>query len=161
MENVKGQDNSADIVTCFEVLEHVYDPLKFLRAATELAKPGGFVFVISLGIGGFDLQVLWDKLSQISPPHHINFLSLLGFEKLFASAGLVDMEVTTRGQLDVDIVRNAFRRDPHLLVVQRFLGNLLIDNKNVDAFQRFLVESKKSSHVWVIGRKPLNTSNYL
>jgi SAM-dependent methyltransferase len=161
VENVKGRDNSADLVTCFEVLEHVYDPLNFLRALTKLAKPGGFVFVSSLGIDGFDLQVLWDKSSQISPPHHINFLSVLGFEKLFARAGLVDIEITTPGQLDVDIVRNAFRRDPHLLDGQRFLGNLLIENKNVDAFQRFLVESKKSSHVWVIGRKPLNTSNHL
>lgn len=154
VENVVGYDDSADLVTCFEVLEHVYDPLEFVRVLTGLARPGGYVFVSTLGIDGFDLQVLWDKSGQISPPHHINFLSVQGFERIFARAGLVDVMVTTPGQLDVDIVRNALKRDPDLLKGQRFLGNLLADDLNAAAFQRFLVERRMSSHVWVIGRKP-------
>ncbi len=133
VENMVGHDNSADLVTCFEVLEHVYDPLGFVQVLKDLARPGGYVFVSTLGIDGFDLQVLWEKSSQISPPHHINFLSMQGFERLFQRAGLEDITVTTPGQLDVDIVRNATERDPELLDGQRM-----------------------SSHAWVIGRKPVD-----
>ncbi|NTW99022.1 MAG: methyltransferase domain-containing protein, partial [Geobacteraceae bacterium] len=154
VENVSGHENSADLVTCFEVLEHVYEPLGFVRALSALVFPGGHVFVSTLGIDGFDLQILWDKSSQISPPHHINFLSCAGFEQLFARAGLVDVKVMTPGQLDVDIVRNAVKRDPSLLKGQRFLSNLLTDERNAAAFQLFLAEQRLSSHVWVIGRKP-------
>ncbi len=68
VENVVGHDNSVDLVTCFEVLEHVYDPLNFVQVLKGLARPGGYVFVSTLGIDGFDLQVLWEKSSQISPP---------------------------------------------------------------------------------------------
>lgn len=156
VENVVDHDNSADLVTCFEVLEHVYDPLEFVRILMRLARPGGFVFVSTLGIDGFDLQVLWEKSSQISPPHHINFLSVQGFEQLFQRAGLVDITVSTPGQLDVDIVRNAVKRDPVLLDGQRFLQNLLTNDDKAGAFQSFLVEQRLSSHVWVIGRKPVH-----
>ncbi len=154
VENVTGYENSADLVTCFEVLEHVYEPLGFVRSLADLACPSGHVFLSTLCIDGFDLQILWDKSSQISPPHHINFLSVQGIEELFARAGLVDVMVTTPGQLDVDIVRNAVKRDPSLLKGQRFLENLLADEANATAFQAFLAQQRLSSHVWVIGRKP-------
>jgi len=156
VENMVGHDNSADLVTCFEVLEHVYDPLDFVTVLKKLVRPGGYVFVSTLGIDGFDLQVLWEKSSQISPPHHINFLSVRGFERLFHRAGLVDIAVSTPGQLDVDIVRNAVKRDSALLGDQRFLRNLLADDNKAAAFQRFLSEQRMSSHVWVIGRKPVD-----
>jgi SAM-dependent methyltransferase len=135
VENIVGHDNSADLVTCFEVLEHAYDPLNFLRALKRLARPGGYVFISTLCIDGFDLQVLWEKSNQIFPPHHINFLSLDGFEKLFQRAGLTDISVTTPGQLDVDIVRNACKHDPELLEGQHFLSNLLADKSSATAFQ--------------------------
>jgi SAM-dependent methyltransferase len=153
VENVEGHDNSADLVTCFEVLEHVYDPLSFLQGLKQLVRPGGYVFVSTLCVDGFDLQVLWDNSKQIFPPHHINFLSVEGFERLFQSAGLTDITVTTPGQLDVDIVRNVCRNDPELLKEQRFLSNLLADDKRATAFQHFLVEQRMSSHAWVMGRR--------
>ncbi len=157
VENVEGHKNSADLVTCFEVLEHVHEPLDFMEDLSGLAKPGGYVFISTLGIDGFDLQVLWEKSSQISPPHHINFLSVDGFVKLFHRAGLEEVSISTPGQLDVDIVRNACKKDPGLLKGQRFLSKLLEDNKSSNAFQQFLVEQHMSSHVWVIGRKPIET----
>ncbi len=154
VEHIQGYDASADLVTCFEVLEHVYAPLSFIRVLKDLARPGGYVFISTLGIDGFDLQTLWDKSGQISPPHHINFLSVQGFETLFKQAGLTDVRVTTPGQLDVDIVRNAQKRYPDLLCGNRFLQHLLDDNHRAEAFQGFLAENQLSSHTWVIGKKP-------
>jgi SAM-dependent methyltransferase len=154
VENVVGYDDHADLVACFEVLEHVYDPLAFVRVLARLVRPGGYIFVSALGVDGFDIQVLWEKSNSIFPPHHINFLSVAGFKRLFTRAGLVDVEVTTPGQLDVDIVRNAIRREPHLLDGHRFLRHLLADEGRAAAFQRFLADNRLSSHTWVIGRKP-------
>lgn len=154
VENVVGHDNSADLVVCFEVLEHVHDPLSFIRTLEGLARPGGYVFISTLCIDGFDLQILGEKSGQIFPPHHINFLSVKGFENLFQRAGLTDITVSTPGQLDVDIVRNAAKRDPELLRHQPFLSRILASNDKATAFQNFLVEQKMSSHVWVMGRKP-------
>jgi SAM-dependent methyltransferase len=153
-ENVEGYNDFGDLVACFEVLEHVYEPLAFVRTLAKLARPGGFVFVSTLGVDGFDIQTLWEKSNAIFPPHHINFLSVRGFKTLFERVGLVDVEVTTPGQLDVDIVRNAAAKDPSILTESRFLSGLLADEGRASAFQAFLAENRLSSHSWIIGRRP-------
>lgn len=154
VENVQGYDDHADLVACFEVLEHVYAPLDFVRVLGRLVRPGGYVFLSTLGVDGFDIQMLWERSNSIFPPHHINFLSVAGFKRLFTRAGLEDVEVTTPGQLDVDIVRNAIGREPGLFDGHRFLRNVLANEDHAAAFQRFLADNRLSSHIWVIGRKP-------
>lgn len=144
----------ADLVVCFEVLEHVHEPMDFVKNLMRLARPGGMVFVSTLCINGFDLQMLWNKSTQIFPPHHINFLSVKGFEILFARLGLVDVSVTTPGKLDVDIVRNALNQDPGLLHGQRFFQNFINNDQFAAAFQEFLAENRLSSHAWVMGKVP-------
>lgn len=154
-ENVTGYDGWADLVVCFEVLEHVYDPLAFVRTLRSLARPGGYVFVSTLGVDGFDIQVLWEKSNSIFPPHHINFLSVAGFRTLFDRSGLEEVDVTTPGVLDVDIVRNVARREPGLLGGQRFLQRLVADDALAAPFQQFLSANRLSSHTWVLGRRPV------
>ena len=154
-ENVTGYNEYADLVLCFEVLEHVYDPLSFIRTLATLARPGGYVFVSTLGVDGFDIQVLWEKSNSIFPPHHINFLSLAGFEKLFERAGLEDIQIITPGVLDIEIVRNAKKKFPGLLESNRFINKILLNDRLASTFQLFLSENRLSSHTWVLARKPV------
>ena len=153
VENGTGRGGLADVVTCFEVLEHVHTPLDFVRVLKGLARPGGWVCVSTLCVDGFDLQMLWEKSVQISPPHHINFLSVRGFDQLFSRAGLEAVVVTTPGQLDVEIVRNAAERDPGLLMGHRFLQAMLARDGTPARFQEFLSANRLSSHAWIMGRR--------
>jgi hypothetical protein len=80
-------------------------------------------------------------------------MSVSGFERLFARAGLTDIQVLTPGRLDVDIVRGALASDPSA-VQNRFLQLLLSRGGDVlDAFQRFLADNRLSSHAWVLARR--------
>jgi 2-polyprenyl-3-methyl-5-hydroxy-6-metoxy-1,4-benzoquinol methylase len=153
-EEVTTIDHDADLVVCFEVLEHVHDPKLFVSVLRDMVRPGGYVMISTLCIDGFDLQTLWSKSPQISPPHHINFMSVLGFERLFTRAGLEEVEVKTPGLLDVDIIRNASRRDPEILSSQRFLRSIMDDDVKSALFQQFLSQNKMSSHAWVFGKVP-------
>jgi SAM-dependent methyltransferase len=153
VERADAWRERGDLAVCFEVLEHVFDPLAFVRAMASLLRPGGHVLVSSLGADGFDIQVLWDRSRSVSPPHHLNFMSVSGFERLFTRAGLTDVQVLTPGRLDVDIVKTAVAADPSA-VDDRFLRLLLSRGPEVlDAFQRFLADNRLSSHVWVLARK--------
>ena len=154
-EDVEGYDDYADLVVCFEVLEHVDDPLNFVTALKKMVRPGGYLFVSTLSIDGFDLKTLWDKSSQISPPHHINFHSIKGFELLFNRASLDEIKITTPGKLDVDIVKNFINNNQAAIQNNRFLQTLLNDTHISENFQHFLSENRLSSHAWVLGRKPL------
>jgi 2-polyprenyl-3-methyl-5-hydroxy-6-metoxy-1,4-benzoquinol methylase len=143
-------DGEADIVTSFEVIEHVHDPLAFVRAVARLAKPGGLILVTGLNGDGFDVQVLWSDAKAVSPPHHLNFLSVAGLESLFRRAGLSGIEVETPGELDVEIVRKGLAEGlaPD---APRFL-HLLLERRNGDVgdrFQRFLQDAQLSSHTWI------------
>jgi SAM-dependent methyltransferase len=157
LEEAAAWNGSADLVTCFEVIEHVHAPVDFVRALLALAKPGGYVLVTGLGTEGFDIQILWERSKSISPPHHLNFLSVEGYERLFARVGFVEIEVRTPGRLDLDIVRNAWLADPSVLNGDRFV-RLLLRKRDAavhERFQQFLAENHLSSHVRVLARRPL------
>ncbi len=153
-QQANGLSGFADLVVCFEVLEHVDDPLSFLNTLKGMVRPGGYVFISTLCIDGFDLQMLWEKSTQMSPPHHINILSVDGFVELFKQAGLVDVDVSTPGVLDVDIIRNVANDDTEFLTEHRFLRSVLHDKKIAQEFQSFLSENRLSSHAWVFGQSP-------
>ena len=118
-----------------------------------MVRPGGYLFVSTLCIDGFDLKTLWDKSSQISPPHHINFHSIEGFKLLFTRAGLRDIKIVTPGKLDVDIVRNYMKYNPKMVEKNRFIEELLNDENKSKIFQNFLAENLLSWHTWVMGKK--------
>jgi SAM-dependent methyltransferase len=132
-----------DFVTCFEVLEHVHSPLEFVRHTRELLSPGGIALLTTLNSEGYDIVTLGEKSKSISPPHHLNFMTLEGFTRLFKDAGFSAVEVQTPGKLDVDIVLNSNVQNDFLEVLKRR------GPATLQKFQNFLVDAKLSSHTWI------------
>jgi len=156
VENISpAHFESADIVTCFEVLEHVHNPKKFLKYLVKLVRPGGHIFLSTLCIDGFDLQILWQRSTQIMPPHHINFFSKIGLQKIFLLNG-IQADIETPGKLDVEIVCKYYQNHFKKISFQPFI-NLLAENQELrKKFQKFLALNKLSSHVLVSGTKNIS-----
>jgi len=132
-----------DLTISQEVIEHVYSTENFIKSLYQLIKKGGSCLVTGLGYEGFDILTLQQHSNSISPPHHINFLSIKGFELLFKRSGFTNIQVWTPGELDVDIVANS----PNC---PEFITTLLERSREAkDEFQSFLQKYKLSSHVWV------------
>ena len=87
VEEAQEWHESADLVTCFEVIEHVFNPKNFVASIYGLVKKGGFCLITGLGGDGFDIQVLGGNSRSIFPPHHLNFMSIRGLEKFFKNVG--------------------------------------------------------------------------
>jgi SAM-dependent methyltransferase len=152
MEDV-GERIAADLLTAFEVLEHVFDPAAFLRAcAVGLHEEGALLFT-TLTIDGFDLQVLWNESKSIYPPQHINLMSIDGLRTLAERSGLEILSIATPGQLDVDIVANAVTENPSLAVPRFVTRVLTLDSSARAEFQSFLARANLSSHVRVVARR--------
>jgi SAM-dependent methyltransferase len=69
------EDHLFDMVTCFDVVEHVRTPSAFLRQLVRLLKPGGFL-VLSSGDASFFLsQFRPSRNWYFSNPEHVSFIS--------------------------------------------------------------------------------------
>jgi SAM-dependent methyltransferase len=153
IEDIGPGQLAVDLATAFEVLEHVSDPLTFLRACASVLAPGGVLLFTTLTVSGFDIQVLWEHSRSVSPPQHLNFGSVTGMERLIARAGLEVISVTTPGRLDVDIVRNRILAEPSL-AVPRFAKTVACADEEVrEEFQQFLSENRLSSHIQCLARR--------
>ncbi len=154
VENAAGQDGAqGDLVTCFEVVEHIQEPESFAKAIYDVTAPGGMAVMTCLGADGFDIQLLWEKSRSISPPYHLNFLSVDGMHKMFSGAGFDQVEVFTPGRLDVEIVKRSMDRGvlPDLSRFEKLL--LSRGEETLKAFQKFIAEHCLSSHVWIIATR--------
>ena len=153
LEDVDSQVHSFDLLTSFELVEHLHDPEEFFRKIHALLKPGGVFYFATLNGLGFDIQVLWDQSRSIAPPHHLNFLNPSSIATLMERTGFDVLEVTTPGKLDWDIVENAAKDGAapagrFFEVVRRF------GSESAKAeFQGWIARNNFSSHMRGIGRK--------
>ena len=154
LDEVAFLRDEIDLLVAFEVIEHVHDPMGFCNALHRLLCPGGRVLLTGLTVDGFDIQVLWRNSNSVSPPHHINFLTVAGFQSLLEQTGFRNIDIFTPGKLDVDIVRNAWLAQPKLLQGQRFVETVVkLDEDGRNDFQAFLQNRRLSSHCWIWAQK--------
>lgn len=143
-----------DAISAFEKLEHQHLPQAFLQSIHARLTPGGILFLTTRTSSGFDLQTLWDKAPYIFVPEHLNLLSIEGIELALQRSGFELIELSTPGQLDVELVRQACSADPSI-VLPPFVVELMTrrDRFAHADFQEFLQKHRLSSHVRVAARK--------
>lgn len=148
---------TADVVAAFEVIEHLSNPGQFVAAMARLLRPGGLLLITTPNSGGFDIATLGPVSDQIYP-EHVTLFSIDGLAGLVRSAGLVEVQRLTPGQLDCDIVRSKAIAGAIDLSDQPFLRRVLIEEWDGlgAAFQMFLANNGLSSHLWYVARRPKN-----
>lgn len=82
------QKSYFDLVACFEVIEHVPDPLAFIDELLSYIKPGGYLLVMT---DNFESRVaceLGPSFPKWIPHSHISHFSPKTLEQLFADKGI-------------------------------------------------------------------------
>jgi hypothetical protein len=80
------------LITCFQTLEHVFDPLAIGRGAYSLLKDGGAVFFISHNRRAISAKILGKK-SPIFDIEHLQLFSSRSAKHLLERCGFTDIEV--------------------------------------------------------------------
>jgi SAM-dependent methyltransferase len=139
------------IFTCFELLEHLVDPGRFLTALRGIMKRNDILILSSLSSTGFDIQILWEKSRNVFAPHHLNFFNPDSSALLIERHGFRLLEISTPGRLDIDIVNNS----SGLLKEKKFWSYFLnkISKKGKASLQRLLQQANLSSHMVVIAQR--------
>jgi SAM-dependent methyltransferase len=85
---------SLSLITCFQTIEHLSDPLAFCEAARRALKPGGGLFLIGHNRRAFSAKVLGRK-SPIYDIEHLQLFSRVSIRHLLERAGFSRVEVLT------------------------------------------------------------------
>lgn len=148
-------DERFDVLVSFEVIEHLFSPETFLAACRRLLRPGGHVLLTCPNILGFDTLTL-GRASSAVDYEHLNYFNPGSLRLLLERTGFTDVRITTPGQLDLDLVRNAIRSgSARAADIGPFLAHLIAaeDPAADAAFQRFLQDALLSSHMQAIARR--------
>ena len=150
--------NEYDLITMFEVLEHLSNPKENLEACYNANKIGGSIVITVPNIDGFEFETLGMVHTNICPPSHLNHFSPSTLPKLLSDIGYAITEVETPGYLDVDNVRNAFLHNKISTTGNKFLDKIISSEnesseESREALQEIIFKSNNSGHLRVVATK--------
>ncbi len=113
---------SFDVITCFDVFEHVYEPRKIIARVAEWLKPGGIFYVLVPNIDSAEARVFRSYWSGLELPRHLFHYSPESLSFLATSVGLEQVSLETRRNpavgnsvryyIDDRLGRSGLRRTP-------------------------------------------------
>jgi len=151
-EELRFAENHFDVVTLWQVLEHVPYPLMMLKEVHRILKPGGLLVVSTPNIEGIPAKILrkrWWDIKRL----HINQFTTKTLTDVFRNAGFKNISsVSFRGFVSLSILLtmmlrylDAYERVKALFNPDSILGKIM--NKIM------LVYSSKLNYSTVIGFK--------
>ena len=144
-----------DIITNFELIEHLFWPKDFINACSKILSNDGLFILTTPNVKGFDLLTLGKLHINFGGPNHLNYFHSKSLVTLLQNCNFEVLEILTPGKLDAEMVRNKIISNEINTKNQPFLKHILIDEwDNLGKkFQKFLADNLLSSHLWIVVRK--------
>lgn len=153
VEDFEYPEGRIDIVTCFEVIEHLFEPKLFLKKVHALLKEKGIVVLTCPNGQGLYNRVFRILSTEINH-EHLNYFNPTSMQKLAESCGFNLVEITTPGVLDTDLIKNALINNPKEFKESESLNIILQKGEKTEkAFQKFLVSENLSTHMCAVLQK--------
>ena len=87
---------SFDVITCFDVLEHLSEPRRVMARVGEWLKPGGLFYVLVPNVDSAEARVFRSYWHGLELPRHLFHYSPASLKFLAQSAGLHEVSLETR-----------------------------------------------------------------
>ena len=94
-------DNSYNVITMFDVLEHLSDPLSFFKTANKKLKTGGHILAYTPNIHSFAFYFQKGKQNLLLPYEHLSFYDTNSLHYLAKNSGF---EIVSIEYFGLDIV---------------------------------------------------------
>lgn len=89
--------SSFDIITSFEVLEHINDPLEEVKKFHALLRKEGIVYLTTPNFNSLSRLVLKEKWNVLEFPEHLGYYTTTVLKQLFKSGGFNSLSTATTG----------------------------------------------------------------
>jgi SAM-dependent methyltransferase len=87
---------SFDVITCFDVLEHVYKPREVLAKVAKWLKPGGIFYVLVPNVDSAESRVFGTYWHGLELPRHLFHFSPASLRNMAKRAGLCEVSLVTQ-----------------------------------------------------------------
>jgi SAM-dependent methyltransferase len=80
-------------ITCWQVIEHLNNPIPFLRACRRHLKPGGLLAFSTVNLDSYQSKCFGGNWLHLDPPRHLWVGTLRGLVKLVQDSGFTVMKI--------------------------------------------------------------------
>lgn len=80
-----------DLVVALQVIEHVYEPLSFVKGLAKRTKPGGHIVIATPDIGGALRKAMGRRWPSFKVPEHVVYFDFRRLSALMHRAGLTNV----------------------------------------------------------------------
>lgn len=103
-------EGSFDVITWFEVIEHINRPNEELEKFRHLVRVGGAVYLTTPNIDSLSRKILGPKWTAITFPDHLCYYSPTSIRFLFKRHGFSPLQVKTTG-ISIGRIKDSIRQD--------------------------------------------------
>jgi len=89
--------NSFDLITSFEVIEHINNPMEEMERIIDLLKPGGLFYCTTPNFNSLLRYYLKDDYNVITYPEHLSYYTPRTLHRLLRDAGLKKIFMKSTG----------------------------------------------------------------
>jgi 2-polyprenyl-3-methyl-5-hydroxy-6-metoxy-1,4-benzoquinol methylase len=86
-----------DVVTSFEVIEHINNPVEEMQHFHRLLRQGGAAYITTPNFDALERYVLKERYNVISYPEHLSYYTKNTLTRLMISQGFLPIETKTTG----------------------------------------------------------------
>jgi 2-polyprenyl-3-methyl-5-hydroxy-6-metoxy-1,4-benzoquinol methylase len=108
---------SFDVITCFHLLEHVYQPVELLKRIQTWLKPGGYLYVILPNIDSWEAGIFRSYWYGLELPRHLFHFSPSSLERAARVAQMRTLRLQT-------LLEDSFSEHSFHYILQNMLGKI-------------------------------------
>lgn len=144
LDDIKNE--KYDIITAFDVIEHVSNPLDLLKQLKKKLKKNGIILIYTPNKDSLGFKFLKERNNLVCPPNHLTYFNFKSFEYMAKKAKMKIIETQYKG-LDIgDIYAylNEFgsKKKANYLFRNSLLLQNFLDNINYSNHVRFVIKNK-------------------
>lgn len=117
------QENSFDIITSFEVLEHINNPQEEIVNFKNILRKDGLLFFTTPNFNATERFVLKSRYSVITYPEHLSYYTKKSMNHLLKNKGFEKVKITTTG-ISLSLFKKSLAKKP-----TKHIGPNTVDEK--------------------------------
>lgn len=159
LQEISMETGRFDAVTLLGVLEHVPDPLKVMKQAWQVVRPGGLVAVVVPNMYSLLNLFLREKAATFDGRNHLIYFSKSSLESCLGKAGFEVLHTDTVLTGIPNIAKyiqfyDPFGNDGGIGFVPGVFQSYLQDKQGRDRLERLILDADLGLRLRIFGKKP-------